>query len=73
MTHLQLTPFETALLSAVEELNRTFETGLKSASASPTEFANLRREFNRFAAELDARLDGFQKQQDELRQLLAKS
>lgn len=71
MTHSQLTPFETALLRAVEELNTTFETGLKSASASPTEFANLRREFSRFATDLEKRLDSLQRQQDELRRLLA--
>lgn len=73
MAHPQLTPFEAALLSAVEELNRTFETGLKSTPASPTELANLRREFNRFAAELEARLDGFQKQQEEFLKLLQRS
>lgn len=71
MTHSQLTPFETALLRAVEELNTTFETGLRSASASPTEFADLRREFNRFVINLEKRLDSLQKQQDELRRLLA--
>ncbi|MCG7493063.1 hypothetical protein [Thalassobius sp. Cn5-15] len=70
MSHPQLTPFETALLRAVEELNTTFETGLKNASASPTEFANLRREFGQFADELEARLNDLQKQQDELRQIL---
>ena len=70
MSHPQLTPFETALLSAVEELNTTFEIGLKSASASPTDFANLRREFSQFADELEERLNNLQKQQDELRQIL---
>ncbi|WP_323033048.1 MbeD/MobD family mobilization/exclusion protein [Paracoccus sp. (in: a-proteobacteria)] len=69
MAHPQLTPFETELLSAVEELNRTFETGLKSTTASPMEFANLRREFDRLAAELEARLDGLQRQQEELLKL----
>ena len=70
MSHPQLTPFETALLSAVEELNTTFEIGLKSASASLTDFANLRREFSQFADELEERLNNLQKQQDELRQIL---
>lgn len=70
MSHHQLTPFETALLRAVEELNLTFEAGLKSASASPTEFANLQSEFNQFASGLEARLNDLQKQQDELRRLL---
>lgn len=70
MSQTQLTPFETALLRAVEELNRTFETGLKTASASPKEFANLRREFNQFAVELEGRLNSLQRQQDELRLLL---
>lgn len=70
MSHPQLTPFEAALLRAVEELNTTFETGLKSASASPTDFANLKREFGQFADELEARLNDLQKQQDELRQIL---
>lgn len=70
MSHPQLTPFETALLRAVEELNTTFETGLKNASASPTELTNLRREFSQFANELEKRLNDLQKQQDELRQIL---
>lgn len=70
MPHPHLTPFETALLRAVEELNTTFETGLKSTSASPTEFANLRREFNRFVIELEKRLDDLQRQQEELRKIL---
>jgi len=61
MNHPQLTPFETALLHAVEELN-TFETGFKKASASPVEFANLRREFGQFATELEKRLNALQKQ-----------
>jgi hypothetical protein len=71
MSHPQLTPFETALLRAVEELNTTFETGLKSASSSPTEFANLRREFGQFANELEKRLNDLQKQQDDLRRLVS--
>lgn len=71
MSHPQLTPFETAVLRAVEELNTTFETGLKNASASPTEFANLRREFGRFADELEARLNDLQKQQDEMQRRLS--
>lgn len=66
MSHPQLTPFETALLRAVEELNTTFESGLKSASTSPNEFANLRREFDQFATALETRLNDLQKQQDEL-------
>ncbi len=70
MSHHQLTPFETALLRAVEELNLTFEAGLKSAGALPTEFANLQREFNQFASGLETRLNDLQKQQDELRRLL---
>lgn len=70
MSHPQLTPFETALLRAVEELNTTFETGLKNASASPNDFANLRREFGQFASELEKRLNDLQKQLDELRQML---
>lgn len=70
MSHPQLTPFETALLRAVEELNTTFETGLKNASASPTEFANLKREFSQFADDLEKRLNNLQKQLDDLRELL---
>ncbi|WP_299744936.1 hypothetical protein [uncultured Tateyamaria sp.] len=70
MSHHQLTPFETALLRAVEDLNKTFEAGLKSAGASPTEFANLRREFERFANDLEKRLRGLERRQEELRQLL---
>ena len=70
MSHPQLTPFETALLRAVEELNTAFETGMKSASASPIEFANLRREFDQFADQLEKRLNDLRKQQDELRLLL---
>lgn len=70
MSHHQLTPFETALLRTVEELNTTFEAGLKSASASPNEFANLQREFERFANDLEKRLRGLERRQDELRQLL---
>ncbi len=70
MSHPQLTPFETALLRAVEELNTTFETGLKNASASPTEFANLRLEFSQFADELERRMNDLQKRQDELQRLL---
>lgn len=69
MSHPQLTPFESALLNAVGELSKTFEDGLKSASASPTEFANLRREFDQLAVELQARLDSLQRQQDELLKL----
>lgn len=71
MSHPQLTPFETALLRAVEELNSTFETGLKSARISPNEFANLRREFDQFATALETRLDSLQKQQDDLRRLVS--
>lgn len=70
MTHPQLTPFETALLRAVEELNTTFEAGLKSASASPNEFETLHRAFNRFATDLETRLHALERQQEELRQLL---
>lgn len=70
MSHHQLTPFETALLRAVEELNATFEAGLKSASASPNKLANLQREFEGFTKELEARLNGLEAQQKELRQLL---
>jgi len=71
MSNSQLTSFEIALLSAVEELNTTFETGLKSVSVSPIEFASLKREFNRFMSELEKRLDSLQKEQDELRRMLA--
>lgn len=70
MSHHQLTPFETALLGAVEDLNATFEAGLKSAGASPSELANLQREFERFANELEKRLRGLERRQNELRQLL---
>lgn len=70
MTHPQLTPFETALLRAVEELNTTFETGLKNANASPSEFETLQRAFNRFATDLEKRLTALERQQTELRQLL---
>lgn len=70
MSHPQLTPFESALLSAVEELNTTFEAGLKSASASPSEFETLHRAFNRFAAELEKRLRDLERQQADLRRLL---
>ena len=70
MSHHQLTPFETALLRAVEDLNKTFETGLKSAGASPNELANLQREFERFANELATRLRGLERRQEELRQML---
>lgn len=70
MSHSQLTPFETALLHAVEELNATFEAGLKSASASPREFENLHRAFNRFATDLEKRLTALERQQAELRRLL---
>ncbi len=56
MSHHQLTPFETALLRAVEDLNATFEAGLKSAGASPDEFGSLRREFERFTEGLERRL-----------------
>jgi uncharacterized protein YceH (UPF0502 family) len=70
MAHQQLTPFETALLRAVEELNTTFEAGLKSASASPREFETLHRAFNRFATDLEKRLTALERQQAELRRLL---
>ncbi|PJI85965.1 hypothetical protein BC777_2319 [Yoonia maricola] len=70
MSHHQLTPFETALLRAVDELNTTFEAGLKNAGASPNELANLQREFKRFANALEARLSSLEKQQTELLRLL---
>lgn len=70
MSHHQLTPFETALLRAVEDLNATFEAGLKNASASPKEFANLQNEFERFMSDLEKRLSGLERRQKELRQLL---
>jgi len=70
MSHHQLTPFETALLRAVEDLNATFEAGLKSASASPTELANLQNGFERFASDLEKRLSALEQQQGELKQLL---
>ena len=70
MSHHQLTPFETALLRAVEELNTTFEAGLKSAGASSNELTNLQREFKRFANALDARLSSLEKQQTDLLRLL---
>lgn len=70
MTYPQLTPFETALLSAVEELNSTFEAGLKTTSISPSEFENLHRAFNRFATDLEKRLHALERQQAELRRLL---
>ena len=69
MSHHQLTPFETALLRAVEDLNATFEAGLKNASASPIEFENLRNEFKRFTKSLEARLNNLEQQQQELRRL----
>ncbi len=70
MSHQQLTPFETALLSAVEELNATFETGLRNASASPSEFETLHRAFSRFATDLETRLRDLERQQTDLRRLL---
>jgi hypothetical protein len=70
MSHHQLTPFETALLCAVEELNTAFEAGLRNANASPTEFSNLQNEFSRFTRDLEKRLSGLERRQDELRQLL---
>lgn len=70
MSHHQLTPFETALLRAVEELNITFETGLKSVGGLPNELTNLQSEFERFANDLEKRLSGLERRQDELRQLL---
>lgn len=70
MSHHQLTPFETALLRAVEDLNATFEAGLKSAGTSPNKLANLQREFEGFAKELESRLNSLEAQQNELRQLL---
>ncbi|MEO9824503.1 MAG: hypothetical protein ABJF50_08825 [Paracoccaceae bacterium] len=69
MSHHQLTPFETALLRAVENLNTTFEAGLKSAAASPKEFENLRIEFKRFTESLETRLNDLEEQQQELRRL----
>ena len=69
MSHHQLTPFETALLRAVEDLNATFEAGLRSANASPKEFAKLQIEFKRFTESLEARLNNLEKQQQELRRL----
>ena len=70
MSHHQLTPFETALLRAVEDLNATFEAGLKSARASPKELASLQREFEWFANELEKRLQSLEKQQSALHQML---
>lgn len=70
MPHYQMTPFESALLRAVEELNTTFEIGLKSASGSPIEFESLRREFARFTSDLEKRLRDLEQQQDEMRRLL---
>ncbi|PUB17251.1 hypothetical protein DFP92_102262 [Yoonia sediminilitoris] len=70
MSHHQLTPFETALLRAVEDLNKTFETGLKSAGGLPNELANLQSEFERFATVLEKRLQSLEKQQSALHQLL---
>ncbi|PIE12477.1 MAG: hypothetical protein CSA68_12565 [Rhodobacterales bacterium] len=58
------------MLRAVEELNTTFEDGLKSANASPREFEALHRAFNRFATDLEKRLTALERQQAELRQLL---
>ena len=69
MSHHQLTPFETALLRAVEDLNTTFEAGLKNANASPKEFASLQIEFKRFSESLEARLNDLEEQQLELRRL----
>lgn len=69
MSHPQLTPFEIALLRAVEELNANFEAGLKNANASPKEFANLQIEFKRFTDSLEARLNDLETQQQELRRL----
>ncbi|MEM1075045.1 MAG: hypothetical protein AAGI36_11350 [Pseudomonadota bacterium] len=71
MSHHQLTPFETALLRAVEDLNATFEAGLTNASASPKELTNLQNEFERFTCDLEKRLSGLEQRQEELRQLLA--
>ena len=67
MSHHQLTPFETALLRAVEDLNATFEAGLKDASASPKELENLQNGFERFAKELEKRLSYLEKQQEDLK------
>lgn len=70
MSHHQLTAFETALLRAVEDLNKTFEAGFQSASASPNELASLQREFERFANDLEKRLSGLERQQEKFRQQL---
>lgn len=43
MSHAQKTPFETALLRAVEELNLIFEAGLRGVGALPTGFASVQR------------------------------
>lgn len=69
MSHHQLTPFEIALLRAVEDVNATFEAGLKSANTSPKEFANLQIEFRRFTDSLARRLNDLERQQHELRRL----
>ena len=70
MSHHQLTPFETALLRAVEDLNATFEVGLKNANGSPKDFANLQNDFERFASDLEKRLSGLERRQEEFLQLL---
>ena len=66
MSHHQLTPFETALLRAVEDLSATFEAGLKTVSASPKDFADLQNEFKRLTVSLERRLSVLEKQQQEL-------
>ena len=70
MSHHQLTPFETALLRAVEDLNATFEAGLKNASASPKQSATLQTEFERLAGDLEKRLTRLVRRPEALRQLL---
>ena len=58
MPHHQLTSFEAALLRAVEDLNATFEAGLKRAGTSPRELENLQNGFERFSIDLEKRLSG---------------
>lgn len=70
MSRPHLTSFEIALLRAVEELNTTFETGLKNANASSKELENLNYEFKRFATDLEKRLGNLERQQEELQRLL---
>ena len=70
MSHHQLTPFETALLRAVEAPTATFEAGLKNASASPKQSATLQTEFERLAGDLEKRLTRLVRRPEALRQLL---